>query len=124
MYWTLTLIALLFTIPTYGISLLLHLILIMTYKDKTKNSEVKKHIKKSLSRGKIIDTDKIEWEDALQYAQEEGKEFTTIDNMISFYICQREERNYILMMPNSSGGVSISAYKRETSNTLLKLLEW
>lgn len=116
MYWTLTLLALLFALPTYGISLLLHLILIMTFKDKTKNAEVKHHIKKAITKGKIIDTNKIKWEDALEYAQEEGRELTTIDNMISFYICHRKERKHILMKSNSSGSVSISAYKREARN--------
>lgn len=117
MYWTLTLLAFIFAVPTYGTSLLLHLILTMIFKDKSKNTAVKNHIKKAFTKGEIIDTNKIEWEDALQYAQQEGKELTTIDNMISFYICQKEEREYILMMPNSSGGVSISAYKRESKNT-------
>ena len=93
----------------------------MTFKDKTKNTKVKNLIEKSLSKGKIIDTNKIVWEDALHYAQQEGKELTTIDNMISFYICKKEEREYILMMPNSSGGVSISAYKREASNAFFSL---
>ena len=116
MYWILTLLALLFALPTYGISLLLHIMLIMTFKDKTTNTEVRYHIKKAFTKGKIIDTNKIEWEDALQYAQQEGKELTIIyDNMISFYICQGEERKYILMMPNSNGGVSISSYKKEPS---------
>jgi len=114
MYWTLTLLALLFAIPTYGLSLLLHLILIMGFKDKTHDKKFKNHIKISLTQGKIVDANKIEWEYALQYAQQEGKELTTIDNMISFYICCKKQKIYVLMAPISTGGVSISAYNRKT----------
>ncbi|MCK5638305.1 MAG: hypothetical protein KAH67_06300 [Flavobacteriaceae bacterium] len=118
MYWILTLLALLFALPTYGISLLLHIMLIMTFKDKTTNTEVRYHIKKAFTKGKIIDTNKIEWEVALQYAQKEGKELTTIDNMISFYIFCKKEKTYVLIAPISSGGVSISAYNGRTQKEI------
>ncbi len=104
MYWTLTLLA----IP---------IILIMAFKDQLTNTQLKNHIKTSLTKGKIVDVNKIQWKDALHYAQQEGKELTTIDNMISFYIYFRKEKIYILMIPISSGGISISAYKRESNNT-------
>ncbi|MCK5535867.1 MAG: hypothetical protein KAI79_03520 [Bacteroidales bacterium] len=110
MYLTLTLLALLFALPTYGISPLLHLILIMTFKDKTNDTQFKNHIRKALREGKIIDVNKIEWEAALQYAQQEGEELTTIDYMISFHMCCKKEKTYVLMAPISTGGVSISAY--------------
>ncbi len=122
MYWILTLLALLFALPTYGISLLLYLILIMTFKDKTNDTQFKNHIKKALKQGKIIDVNKIEWEVALQYAQQEGKELISIDNMISFHMCCKKEKTYVLIAPISSGGVSISAYNgrspKEISSSL------
>lgn len=103
---------------------LLLLIYLITLKDKTKNTKIKNLIKKALRQGRIIDTNKISWDDAIQYAKEEGNEFTTVDNMITFYICDKKERKYILMMPNSSGGVIISAYKREARNIFFRLLDW
>ncbi len=112
MYWTLTLLAIMFAMPTYGISLLLHLILIMNFKDKSKDTQLKNHIKIALTKGKIVDANKIDWKDALHYAQKEGKELTTIDNMISFYIYLQKQKIYVLIAPISSVGVSISAYNR------------
>lgn len=118
MHWKLTLLA----IPTNGISLLLHFILSIVFKDQSTDTIFRNHIKSSLSKGEIIDLNNIEWKDALHYAQEEGRELTTIDTMISFYIFLKKEKIYVLIAPISSGGVSISAYngnpQKEISSSL------
>jgi len=108
--WILTLLALLFAIPTYGISLLLHLILPIVFKDRSKDTLFRKQIKKSLNKGEIIDDNKLELKEALLYAQREGKELMSIAEMLSFYIFLKKEKIYVLIAPTSSGGISISAY--------------
>lgn len=118
MHLRLTLLAILFSIPTYGISLLLHFILSIVFKDQSKDTQFNNHIKISFSKGKIVDATKIQWKDALHYAQEEGRELTTIDNMISFYIFLKKEKIYVLIARSSSGGVSISAYNGKRSKEI------
>lgn len=113
MHSKLTLIALLFSIPTYGISLLLHLILSMVFKDKSKDTMFRNHITRSLSKGKIVDVNMLHWKDALHYAQQEGKDLMSIEEMISFYIYLQEEKTYVLIVPILNGGISISAHNRK-----------
>ncbi len=109
MQWILILLAMIFAIPTYGISIII-LILVMPYLSaKTRREIFPQIIQRALNEKETIINDNVYYEAAERYGMDSKNIIKKEINHINFYELINGEKINVMFSRSATGGLVVSA---------------
>lgn len=109
MQWILIIIALLTAIPTYGISIVILIIVLPYLSAKTRRDMMPRAILTALISDGFYNEKNIYYEAAERYAQDSNNVISSYPNKISFYELIAGDRIYVTFSKGFDGSTDISA---------------
>jgi hypothetical protein len=118
MQWILIILALIFAIPTYGISIIVLIVLLPMFGAKSRREMFPPLIRKALIADDWITTEDIYFEAAARYAKENNGQMMG-SNSYLFYTLIDNEKVQVVFARTLDGGVEIRAEREEDMLTNL-----